>query len=267
MAAFTGKVVVLTGASEGIGRALALRLAEQRATVVLAARDGARLAELAALCAERGATTLVAPTDVTEEAQCAALVATTLERFGRIDVLVVNAGATMWSRLDELHDVQVLEQLMRVNYLGAAWTTRHALPALKASRGRIVAVSSITGLVGVPTRTGYCASKHAMFGFFEALRVELRGHGVTVTLIAPDFVLSEIHRRALGPDGRPLGASPMQEGRIMTADQCAGIILRAAAGRERLAFTSLRGRAMRWAKLVAPGLVDRMADRAIRQRR
>ena len=208
----------------------------------------------------------MAPTDVGEEAQCAALVAATLERFGRLDMLVVNAGASMWSRLDELEDTHVLERLMRVNYLGAAWTTRHALPALKAARGRIVAVSSVTGLVGVPTRTGYCASKHAMMGFFEALRTELMDQGVSVTLIAPDFVLSEIHRRALGPDGRPLGASPMQEARIMTAEDCARIILRAAAARERLAFTSARGRVLRWAKLVAPGLVDRAAARAIRRR-
>ncbi len=266
MAEFTHQVVVLTGASEGIGRALALQLAAQRATLVLAARDRARLEELAALCGERGARTLVVPTDVCEDAQCAALVAATLDRFGRIDMLIVNAGASMWSRLDELEDPQVLERLMRVNYLGAAWTTRHALPALKASRGRIVAVSSITGLVGVPTRTGYSASKHAMMGFFESLRTELLGQDVSITLVAPDFVLSEIHRRALGPDGRPLGASPMQEARIMTAGQCAQVILRGAAARDRLVFTSVRGRLLRWAKLVAPGLVDRMAARAIRRR-
>ena len=90
----------------------------------------------------------------------------------RIDVLINNAGATMWSRLDELEDEAVLERLMRVNYLGAAWITRHALPALKASRGRIVAISSLAGLAGVPTRTGYAASKHAMTGFFDSLRIE-----------------------------------------------------------------------------------------------
>ena len=266
MAEFTDKVVVLTGASEGIGRSLALLLADQQATLVLAARDRARLADLAALCPQRGAATLIAPTDVGDEAQCAALIAMSLERFGRIDMLVANAGGTMWSRLDELEDPAVLERLMRVNYLGAAWTTLHALPALKASRGRIVAVSSVTGLTGVPTRTGYCASKHAMMGFFEALRIESLDDGVSVTLIAPDFVRSEIHRRALGPDGRPLGTSPMQDRRIMTADECARIILRAAAARQRLAFTSARGRVLRWARLVVPGLVDRMAARAIRER-
>jgi NAD(P)-dependent dehydrogenase (short-subunit alcohol dehydrogenase family) len=107
---------------------------------------------------------------------------------------------------------------MRVNYLGAAWLTRRALPALKASRGRIVAISSLAGLAGVPTRTGYAASKHAMFGFFDSLRIELRPHGVSVTIVAPDFVVSEIHRRAAGPDGRPLGETPMDESRIMSSE-------------------------------------------------
>lgn len=266
MAAFTGQVVVLSGASEGIGRALALELAGQQARLVLAARDRDRLESLAGACRERGAEALVVPTDVAEEAQCGALIKAALERFGRIDMLVANAGATMWSRLDELADPQVLDRLMRVNYLGAAWLTRHALPALKRTQGRIVAVSSLTGLVGVPTRTGYSASKHAMFGFFDSLRIELLGQGVSVTVVAPDFVVTEIHRRASGPDGRPLGESPMREGRIMTATQCARIVLRAAAARRRLAFTSLRGRILRYARLVVPGLVDRMAARAIRRR-
>ena len=267
MTAFSGQVVILTGASEGIGRALALSLAEQRASLVLASRNRQRLEDLARLCRDRGAEVLVVATDVGEEAQCAALVDATLERFGRLDVLINNAGATMWSRLDELSDVGVLETLMRVNYLGAAWLTRRALPALKASRGRIVAISSLAGLAGVPTRTGYAASKHAMFGFFDSLRIELRPHGVSVTIVAPDFVVSEIHRRAVGPDGRPLGETPMDESRIMSSEECARLILRATESRRRLAITSGRGHLLGWLKLVAPGLVDRLAARAIRERR
>jgi NAD(P)-dependent dehydrogenase (short-subunit alcohol dehydrogenase family) len=267
MTTLSGKVVILTGATEGIGRALALRLAGQRASLVLAARNRGRLEDLARQCRALGTEALAVPTDVGEEARCAALVDASLERFGAIDVLINNAGATMWSRLEELSDVDVLERLMRVNYLGAAWLTRRALPALKASRGRIVAISSLAGLTGVPTRTGYAASKHAMIGFFDSLRVELRPHGVSVTVIAPDFVVSEIHRRAAGPDGRALGESPMDEPRIMTADDCALIILRATEKRQRLVFTSSRGRLLRWLQLIAPGFVDRLAERTIRQRR
>jgi len=262
---YAGKVVVLTGASEGIGRALALRLARERARLVLAARNAARLNSLAEECRVLGAQALVVPTDVSSREQCEALADAAFAHFGAIDVVVLNAGATMWSRLDELEDVGLLERLMRLNYLGAAWLTRRALPALIAARGRIVAVSSLTGLVGVPTRTGYAASKHAMIGFFDSLRIELADRGVSVTLVAPDFVRSEIHRRATGPDGKPLGASPMRESKIMGADECARIIADAALARRRLVITSFRGRLMRWAKLVAPGLVDRLAARAIRR--
>lgn len=266
MESYAGKVVVLTGASEGIGRALALRLARAGARLVLAARNAARLNSLAEECRGLGAQALVVPTDVAAREQCEALADAAFAHFGAIDVLVLNAGAAMWSRLDELEDVDLLERLMRLNYLGAAWLTRRALPALVAARGRIVAVSSLVGLVGVPTRTGYAASKHAMIGFFDSLRVELADRGVSVTVIAPDFVRSEIHRRAIGPDGKPLGTSPMRDSKIMGADECARIIADAALARRRLVITSFRGRLMRWAKLVAPGLVDRLAARAIRRR-
>lgn len=266
MGGWAGKVVVLTGASEGIGRALALRLARGQARLALAARNEARLLSLAEECRYLGGQALVVPTDVTSREQCEALADAAFAHYGAIDVLVLNAGATMWSRLDELEDVELLERLVRLNYLGAAWLTRRALPALAAARGRIVAVASIAGLAGIPTRTGYAAAKHAMIGFFDSLRVELLGSGVSVTVVAPDFVRSEVHRRAAGPDGKPLGASPMREWKIMGADACARIIADAALARRRLVITSVRGRAMRWLKLLAPGLVDRLAARAIRRR-
>jgi short-subunit dehydrogenase len=119
----------------------------------------------------------------------------------------------------------------------------------------------------VPERTGYAASKHAMVGFFESLRIELAGSGVDITIVAPDFVVTELHRRAIGPDGAPLGASPMQESRIMRAEECARLMLRAMRRRDRLLITSARGRLGRWARLLVPALVDRIAARAIRERR
>lgn len=266
MDTFEGKVVVLTGASEGIGRALALELAKCRTRLVLSARNAARLASLADECRAHGAKALVVPGDATRREDCEALADAAIANFGALDMVVLNAGITMWSRLDELADVDLLERLIRVNYLGAAWLTRRALPALIAARGRIVAISSLAGIAGVPTRTGYAASKHAMFGFFDSLRIELADQGVSVTVIAPDFVRSEIHRRAIGPDGRPLGTSPMVESKIMGADECARIVVDAALKRRRLVVTSLRGRAMRWLKLLAPALVDSLAARAIRRR-
>ena len=267
MEEFQGKVVVLTGASEGIGRAIALELARQGPRLALAARSRDRLEVVAAECGRLGAETQVVPTDVTDREQCDALVAATTDRWGGIDMLVNNAGRTMWARVEELETPSVLEDLMAVNYLGAAWCTMAALPHLKASQGRIVAVASVAGLTGVPARSGYCATKHAMVGFFESLRIELAGTGVTVTIVAPDFVLSELHRRAMDGKGRPLGESPMQEDRIMSAERCAQLIVAAATRRKRLLVTSWRGRVGRWLRLPCPGVVDGIARRAIARRR
>jgi len=258
--------VLLTGASVGIGRELALQLAGGRgggARLALAARDAAKLEEVAALCRGRGAEAFILPGDVSVESDCRRLVELAVDRLGGLDMLLLNAGQDMWARLDELEDASILERILRVNYLGPAWLTRFALPQLKASRGRIVVVSSLAGLTGVPTRTGYAASKHALHGFFDSLRIELAGTGVSVTLACPDFVLSEIHRRALGPDGKPLGTSPMRESKIMTAAECARRILLAAQRRQRMAILSLRGRVGRYVRLVAPGLIDWIAARAV----
>jgi short-subunit dehydrogenase len=266
MNSFAGKTVLITGASTGIGRALALALAAERPRLALNARDELRLAEVARECGARGAEALALPGDVSRQEDCARLVRETLARFGTLDVLVNNAGVTMWSRFDAVSDLSVFGRLLATNYLGAVYTTAAALPALKSARGLIVAIASVAGLTGVPERTGYAASKHALVGFCESLRIELAGGGVDVTIVAPDFVLSESHRRAIGPDGAPLGASPMQESRLMTADECAALIVRAMRRRERLLITSARGRFARWARLIAPALVDRIAARAIRER-
>jgi NAD(P)-dependent dehydrogenase (short-subunit alcohol dehydrogenase family) len=267
MGAFTGQVVVVTGASEGIGRALCLALAPQRPRLVLAARNRERLDSLAGECAALGAECLVVPTDVTDPDACRALIDAAVARFGGLDTLVNNAGGTMWTRLDAIADLTIFERLMRLNYLGSVYPTFHALPHLKRTRGRIVAVASAAGLFGVPTRTGYSASKHAVIGFFDSLRVELLDCGVSVTVVCPDFVVSEIHKRALGADGRPLGANPMAASDIMTAEACAGIMVRAIERRERLVLTSARTRMGLWLKLLWPARVDRMAADAIRRKR
>jgi NAD(P)-dependent dehydrogenase (short-subunit alcohol dehydrogenase family) len=267
MGAFAGQVVVVTGASEGIGRALCVALAPQRPRLVLAARNRERLDSLAAECTALGAECLVVPTDVTNPDDCRALIDAAVARFGGVDTLVNNAGGTMWTRLDEITDPSIFERLMRLNYLGSVYPTFHALPHLKRSRGRIVAVASVAGLIGVPTRTGYSAAKHAVIGFFDSLRVELLDAGVSVTVVCPDFVVSEIHKRALGADGRPLGDNPMAAADIMTAAACAAIMVGAIERRERLVLTSARSRMGRWMKLLWPARVDRMAADAIRRKR
>jgi short-subunit dehydrogenase len=264
---FRGNVVVLTGASAGIGREVALQLAAQGAELVLASRGAEPLEAVAAACRARGVRAVAVPTDVGDEAQCRALVERAAEAHGRIDTLVNNAGIGMWARFDEMRDLAPFERIMRVNYLGCVYPTYYALPHLKRSRGRIVVVNSLTGLTGVPTRSGYAASKHAVAGFFDSIRIELEDSGVTVTQVFPGFVATEIRERAFGPDGRPLGQgnSPVREREVMTADECARQIIAAAAARRRDLIMTLRGKLGAKIKLVAPGLVDRIARKAIEQ--
>jgi short-subunit dehydrogenase len=261
-----GRRIILTGASEGIGRALALALAARGARVALAARDRDRLDSLAQECRARGGEALAVPTDVTSQQDLEWLVAETVKSFGGVDVVVHNAGITMWSRFDALQDLTIFERLMEVNYLAPVRLTSLALPHLRQTRGLIVAVASLAGLTGVPERSAYAGSKHAVIGFFDSLRIELAGSGVDVSVVAPDFVVSEIHKRAIGPDGEPLGASPMMQSKIMTAEECARRIVRAIEKRQRLALLSTRGKWGRWLKLLAPSLIDRIAAKAIRQR-
>ncbi|MBY6187761.1 SDR family oxidoreductase [Marinobacter hydrocarbonoclasticus] len=257
------EVVLLTGASEGIGRALAQQLSARGARLMLVARNAERLQSLvASLPGEAEAY----PLDLTELARLPELIHATLERYGRIDRLILNAGITMWSTVEDLTDLSVLERVMTVNYLATAHLAHAALPALKQSRGHIAVVSSLTGLTGVPTRSGYCASKHAVMGFFDALRIELRGSGVDVTMLCPDFVVTQTHKRAMGADGQPLGDTPMQESKLMTADECAARMIKAIEKRQRLWLGSFRGRLGRWLKLLAPGLIDGIAARAIARR-
>ncbi|MBX7185396.1 MAG: SDR family oxidoreductase [Vicinamibacteria bacterium] len=265
MAAYTGKVIVLTGASQGIGKALALALSPQHPTLVLAARDEAALRGVEAECRALGAATFVFRTDVTDEAQCRDLIRQTIRSAGALDVLIHNAGGGMNARFDEMSDISMFEKLMRLNYLGPVYLTHEALPHLKKSRGQIVVISSVAGLTGVPLRTAYSGSKHAVFGLFESLRIELAEHGVGVTMIAPDFVQSEIHKRAYGPDGKPVGDSTIAERVAMPADECARLIVGAMERRQRLLITSLRGRLGRFVRLFAPRLIDRIASRAIRR--
>ncbi|MEO1574032.1 MAG: SDR family oxidoreductase [Pseudomonadota bacterium] len=259
------RVALVTGASEGIGRALVATLVRRGDydAIAITARSRDRLDSLADELAAHGVSILVLPADLTDEQAGRDVVAQTLAAFGRLDALFNNAGATMWAPFREITDLSVFRRVMDINYFAVLNLTHAALPALIESRGRLVGVSSVAGLTGVPTRSGYCASKHALNGLYDSLRVELEGTGVSVTIVAPDFVVSEIHRRALTGDGSALSKSPMQESRIMTAEQCAERIATAAARRQRLHITSLRGRAGRWLKLIAPGLIDRIAAKAI----
>jgi short-subunit dehydrogenase len=264
LSALAGNVVVITGASKGIGAELARQLAAKGANLVLSARDLAALECVARECRALGARAQVVGADVAVDADCRRLIEQSVASFGRIDTLVNNAGATLWARFADMSDVTNIGRIMQVNYMGAVYCTHYALPHLLASRGRIVGVASLTGLTGVPTRSGYAASKHAMRGFFDSLRIELDGTGVTVTMIYPGFVATGIRDNFSARDGDVERVDPTT---VMSVEECARQSVRAIERRSRELIMTARGKLGPWIKLIAPRLVDRIARRAVEHRR
>jgi len=258
--AFRGQVVIVTGASAGIGKALALLLASQGAKVAIAARRAERLEEVAAECRRLGGEALVVPTDVTDEAQCKALVEKTIGAFGRLDMLINNAGLAVSALFDEYPDLHLFKHTMDVNFYGAVYPTYYALPHLKQTRGRIVAISSLGGKAALPYNTPYVASKYAMHGFYDVLRMELHQHGVSCTVVCPSWVATEFHEAQMNKDGVPRGPHGRMyyTKRTMSADRCAALTLRAAYNRCRELLMG-PGALVVWLKVLAPGFVDWLA--------
>ena len=262
------RVVVITGASDGIGAELARQWAAREGAgiaLVLAARGLDKLDAVATACRAAGAEALPVRCDLSIEAECRSLIEQAARTFGGLDVLVNNAGMSAHARLQETPDLAWTEQLMRINHWGSVWCTHAALPHLLSRRGQIVAVSSLAGLVGVPERTAYCATKFAMTGFFEALRVELAEQGVAVTIAYPGVVATEIRRHGFDALGRPAGVSGLEESSAMSVETCARLILDGALARRREVVMTAKGRLGRWLKLLAPETVDRLARAALRK--
>ncbi|MDR2324759.1 MAG: SDR family oxidoreductase [Acidovorax sp.] len=262
--------IILTGASDGIGAEIARQLAQQHGQALrltLAARNLEHLQAVAAQCQAHGAQTLVLPTDVSEENACRSLVASSVQHFGGLDVLINNAGVSAHALLEEVSAEHLAwyERLMRTNFWGSVWCTHEALPHLKASRGAIVAVSSLAGLVGVPDRTAYSASKFAMSGFFEALRTELKPAGVAVTIAYPGVVDTRIRYHGYNASGQAAGVSGLKEDQAMPVAECARLIVHGMERRQREVVMTRQGKLGRWVKLIAPGVVERMALAALQR--
>lgn len=230
-----GKAVVLTGASSGLGAVLAAALAEAGAKLALFATNKERLEAVAAQCRELGAEVVVVVGDVTKVEDCKQLVAESVRAFGGIDYLVANAGISMWSRFEEVEDLAVFQKLIDVNYMGVVNCVHSALPQLKKSRGLIVAVSSVQGKVPVPLHSGYVASKHALQGFCDTLRLELRDAGVEVLTVLPHWLRGTgLRASALGGDGQTLGqTSRKHSSESISLEDASAAILQAMAGRQR----------------------------------
>ncbi|MCE3607531.1 SDR family oxidoreductase [Massilia sp. P8910] len=262
------RVIVITGGSDGIGAEMARQLAARggaKVALVLAARNGAMLDAVAGQCQSLGAQTLCVPTDVSMQAECIALIEAAVARFGRIDALINNAGRSAHARFEDVQDLGWYEDLMRVNLWGSVWCTHAALAHLKAARGSIVAVSSLSGLVGVPGRSAYAATKFAMAGFFEVLRAELKDAGVSVTTAYPGVVATQIRHHGYNAAGGFLGKSMLKEEGAMSVEECARLIVDGMDGRQREVVMTAKGKLGRFLKLIAPGMVERMALAAVKE--
>ncbi len=219
------KVVLITGGSSGIGRTLALRLAGYGAKVAVAARNEAALEQVARQAADLGTEALAVPTDVTDADQCRRAVETTVGRFGQLDILINSAGLSMRGYFAG-SDLAALEHVMRVNFFGTLYVTHFALPYIKQTRGSLVALSSLTGLRGVPSYALYGASKFAVQGLYDSLRLEVRPDGVHVGVVAPGFVDTPLRERVLRPDGRTWAKPPLPPFRIWPVQKCVDRIIR-----------------------------------------
>lgn len=252
-----GKTVVITGASSGIGEAMAKVYAGMGAKLVLGARSEQKLNDLVAQIRTDGGEAVCCATDVTKPEDCKRLIDCGVGAFGGIDVLICNAGISMRAIFDDV-DLSVLHRLMDVNFWGTVYCTKYALPYLQKSHGSLVGISSVAGLHGLPGRTGYSASKFAMTGFLETVRIENLKKGLHVMVACPGFTASNVRFSALVADGSQQGSTPREEGKMMTPEQVAKIVAKGIAKRKRLCLMEIEGRATHFVKKFAPAFLDKM---------
>lgn len=253
---FKDKVVVVTGASSGIGLAVCREFAKNKARLVLAARSEEKMAEIAGELASQ-AEVIYVRTDVSVEDDCRKLMEAAVSHFGRIDILVNNAGISMRALFKDL-DLDVIRKLMDVNFWGTVYCTKYALPHLLESKGSVVGVISTAGYKGLPARTGYSASKFAINGFLDTLRVENLYNGLHVLVFAPGFTSSNIRKTALLADGAEQGDTPRDEGKMMSAERVARIMLRSIRLRRRRVTLTATSKLLLILIRIFPGLTDRL---------
>lgn len=254
---------MVSGAASGLGRALALRFGREGSRVVALDRDAVALELLRQEMAAAGCEVLTLPCDVTDEQACTTAIATAVDRLGRIDALINNAGISHRSPF-EATATAVLRRVMEVNLFGAIHLTRPALPALRQSRGLIVAISSVAGYTPLIARTGYAASKHAVHGFFESLRTEVAADGIDVMLVCPSFIATDIDRNALGPDGGAVRHAQVVVGRRLQPDAVAERIFRGCKRSQRLLLIGRTARGAWWVSRLVPSLYERVMARKLR---
>ncbi|MDX2301198.1 MAG: SDR family oxidoreductase [Microscillaceae bacterium] len=251
------KVVIITGASSGIGKALAFEFGSAGANIVITGRNQENLHQTSKELTQKGINNLPVTADVSVLEDNALLIDKTLEKYGKLDILINNAGMSMRSLFEEV-DIKVIRQLMEINFFGTVYATKYALPHIIRSQGSIVGISSIAGYRGLPARTGYSASKFAMHGFLESLRTELLKKNVHILLACPGFTQSNIRKVALTADGSPQAETPRNEEKMMNAEEVAHRILKAVQKRKRDLVLTRQGKLTVFLNKWLPAWMDKM---------
>ena len=251
---FKDKVVIVTGGTDGIGKALVEELIKDGARISTCGRNHDKLYQLQTQFPSADLQTMVA--DVSSENDCRRLIELTNKVYGGIDVLINNAGISMRAELKDA-SMEVIKKVMEINFFGAVYCTKYALPFLIEKQGTVVGVSSIAGYRGLPGRSGYSASKHALQGWMEAVRTELLESGVNVMWVCPGFTTSNIRNAALNKEGEAQGESPMDESKMMTAEECARHILNAIRKKRRSLVMTFTGKETVFMQKFFPGLADK----------
>lgn len=248
---------MITGASSGIGEAAAYAFAALQCKVVLAARSIDKLIAVKQQCETIGGESLVVQCDVSKEADCRNLIAETVKQFGTIDILINNAGISMRAMFSEL-DLEVLKQVFDINFWGTVYCTKYAMPYLLAQKGSVLGVSSVAGIKGLPGRTGYSASKFAMNGLMEALRIENLKTGLYVGVICPGYTASNIRNTALNKEGKAQTETPLDESKLMQPEEVAAVMVDMIRHRKAEVVLTLQGKLTKWLNKLMPRLVDQM---------
>ena len=255
MVNFTNKVVAITGGTDGIGKALVDLFLQQGAKVATCGRNHDKLYQLQRLYINMPLHVVSA--DVSKQGDCVAFINSVIETYGTIDILINNAGISMRAMFKDL-DLATIRTLMDVNFWGSVYCTKLALPEILKNKGTIVGISSVAGFRGLPGRTGYSASKFALHGFLEALRTEIMDDGVNVMWVCPGFTSTNIRNAALNKDARPQGESPMNEEKMMTAEECAQHIIKAIKRRDRMLVLTTTGRSTLFMSKFFPLWADKL---------
>jgi len=254
------KVVIITGASSGIGEACVYDYLNKGHKVVMAARNEKKLNDIQAKVKKNGQDVLAVTTDVSKEEDCKNLIEQTIKKFGRIDILINNAGISMRALFKDT-ETEVIKKLMDVNFWGTVYCSKYALPYLIEQNGSLVGVSSIAGFQGLPGRTGYSSSKFAMHGFLETLRIENLKKGLHVMIAAPGFTSTNVRKSALGPDGNEQGESPRDENHMMSPAKVASIISKGIEKRRRLIIITMEGKVTVLLRRIVPKYIDQLTYR------